>query len=580
MIGLFKHISWYIKEQKKMYTKLIILIMFISFLTIIPPKLIGLIIDKIASNTLTVFSLSILGGALIFVPLIIFLANKYYHYNLNLRGQVLSRKLRIIYLAKLFASDIDLYENYNKGELIARISNDLLYISQAATVLMSDLIYCLTLILFIFLIMIFNLSFKLTIVAFLIIPIAFYILNLILKHMRKYYFKHRKIFEKFFNSILESVEGMRLIRGSTYEEEDFQKNQAAINEDIESWTHIVKFETIFTPFFELVIAISTFLTFFYGTYLVINNQMSAGDLITFSVYITMVNGPLLVLANVYNIANQASIASERFFKIMNTENQVIEATNPKALLDFQTIKFDNVSFKYKVEEEYVLNNISFSVQKGQKVAFVGPTGSGKSTLVKHLLRDFNPTQGDIYIDEENIKNYKIKDILQLIGYVPQIHTLFQGTIKENLELAVQEVSYEDIFFAINSSEMQEDLQNMEYGLETWLDEGGRGLSGGQKQRLSIARALIKNPKILILDDSLSAVDTNTEKLILENLKEKIKDKTTFIVSHRFSVVKDSDIIFVLNNGQIIEQGTHQELMQNKNWYYQEYLKQVGEQDVN
>ncbi len=576
MKTLFKNISWFIKREKKSYIKMILILILISFLTTLTPKVIGLSIDSIAFGTLNKAKFIWIAISLILLPLSLYFLNKYYHYNINLKGQILSKELRIKYLTKLFSSDIELYEKYNKGELITRISNDLLSITQAATILVSDLIYCVTLIIFIFLIMIFNISFKLTVVAFLIIPISFLILSLILKRMRKYYFKHRKIFENFFDSILESVEGMRIIRSYVYEEKDEQKNFDAIKKDISSWKYIATFETMFTPFFEAIIAISTFLTFSYGTYLVVTSQLTPGELVTFSIYVTLVSWPLLVLANVYNIANQAIIGSKRFSKVMENKNQVEEKDDSNPIFDFNEIQFKNVSFKYPNDQKYVLKDISFTIKKNQKIGIVGPSGSGKSTLLRHFLRDFNPTKGEILIDGNNIEDYKIKDVLNLVGYVPQINTLFKGSIKENLQIANEESKFEDLHTALEQSAMQEDLLNMEQGVDTYLNEEGRGLSGGQKQRLSIARALIKKPKILILDDSLSAVDTNTEKYLLESLTKNKLDKTIIIVSHRFSVVKDCDIIYVLEDGHFTQKGTHKQLISKEGWYRQEYLNQVGD----
>lgn len=575
MLSIFTNLKWYFKEHKKMYFILAILIIFISYLTTLTPKLIGQLIDYIAMDELTEDRFYLLISGITILPIATYLLNRFYHHNLNLRGEDLSKEMRIKYLTKLFSSDIELYESYNKGELISRVSNDLLAITQAVTVLMSDVTYCFTLLAFILFTMIFTISLKLTIIAFLIIPITFWLISIMLNHMRKYYKIHRKIYAKFFDSILESLEGMRVVRAYVYEDDDFAKNEQAAMNDINSWRKIVKFETIFTPLFELVIAISTVLTFIFGTIMVINGEITPGDLITFSMYITMVSGPILVLANVYNIINQAMIADSRMQEVMQYENKVEDSDDSVSIDKFEHLLFDRVSYKYPFSDINTIDEISFEVYAGETIGIVGPSGSGKSTILRQLLRDFNPTSGDILINGEDFTNLKIEEVRDLVGYVPQSDILFSGTLSENLDISRSDLDENSKYSAMYIADMGHDIKRMERGIDTELGEGGAGLSGGQKQRLSIARAILKNPQILLLDDSLSAVDANTEKAIISNLREHRNGKTNIMITHRFSVVKDADRIYVVEKGKIREVGNHNQLMYNKGWYYDQYLNQTG-----
>lgn len=578
MLAIFTNLKWYFKDHKKIYFTLSLMIVLISYLTTLTPKLIGQLIDYIAMGELTEerFYLLVLGITLL--PIAIYLLNRFYHHNLNLRGEDLSKEMRIKYLTKLFSSDIELYESFNKGELISRVSNDLLAITQAVTVLLSDVTYCFTLLGFILFTMIFTISLKLTLIAFLIIPVTFWLISILLNHMRKYYRIHRKIYAKFFDSILESLEGMRVVRAYVYEEEDLEKNEQAVMNDINSWRKIVKFETIFTPIFELVIAISTVLTFVFGTTMVIKGELTPGDLITFSMYITMVSGPILVLANVYNIINQAMIADTRMQAVMQYENKVEDVASAEPVEKFEHLLFDQVCYRYPFSDVDTIHKISLEVYAGETIGIVGPSGSGKSTILRQLLRDFNPTAGDILINGQDFTKLKMEDVRSLVGYVPQSDILFSGTLSDNLDISKEHVDEQSKYSAMYIADMGHDIKRMERGINTELGEGGSGLSGGQKQRLSIARAIIKDPQILLLDDSLSAVDANTEKAIISNLREHRAGKTNIMITHRFSVVKNADRIYVIEKGQVKEVGNHKQLMYNRGWYYEQYLNQTGGQD--
>lgn len=578
MLSIFGNLKWYFKKHAKMYITLALLIVFISYLTTWTPKLIGQLIDYIAMDELTEDRFYVLILGITFLPIIIYLLNRFYHHNLNVRGEDLSKEMRIKYLAKLFSSDIELFESYNKGELISRVSNDLLSITQAVTILLCDVTYCFTLLGFILFTMIFTISLKLTLIAFVIIPVTFALISILLNHMRKYYRIHRKIYAKFFDSILESLEGMRVVRAYVYEEEDLAKNEKAVLDDINSWRRIVKFETIFTPMFELVIAISTVLTFVFGTSMVVSGELTPGDLITFSMYITMVSGPILVLANVYNLVNQAMIADSRMQEVLSYENKVENISDATPVQEFEHLWFDKVSYMYPFSDVNTIDEISLEVYAGETIGIVGPSGSGKSTILRQLLRDFNPTEGNIFINGQDFTKLKMEDVRALVGYVPQSDILFSGTLSENLDISKGQVSEKAKYSAMSVADMGHDINRMELGINTELGEGGSGLSGGQKQRLSIARAIIKDPQILLLDDSLSAVDANTEKAIISNLREHRVGKTNIMITHRFSVVKNADRIYVIEKGKIKEVGNHNQLMYNRGWYYEQYINQTGGED--
>jgi ATP-binding cassette, subfamily B, multidrug efflux pump len=297
-------------------------------------------------------------------------------------------------------------------------------------------------------------------------------------------------------------------------------------------------------------------------------------LITFVSYVGMLYGPIISISTIFTQINNATISIDRYDEIMKALPVVHDEDDSIPILNFNEIQFKNVTFKYPFDKLPVIKNITFSIKRGQTIGIVGPTGAGKSTLIRQLLREFNVTEGEIYIDQEKIEHYKIEDIRNLVGYVPQSHMLFRRKVDENIMIGNPKANHEELDKAVKIADFEKDLNYLTNGLQTMVGESGVSLSGGQKQRLSIARALIKNPAILILDDSLSAVDAQTEDTIIEHLKAFRQGKTNIIVAHRFSAVRDADQIFVLENGKITQQGTHDDLLRQDGWYKHQYIQQM------
>ena len=574
MKKIIKHLGWFIRAEWKQYTIMFILLVGISIIALAPAKVLGEAIDVIVSSRLTKESLYWLAGLLLLIPLTRYTMSFIYNYMVTKEAQKLAYKLRQKYLKHLFNMDSKFYEMFEKGDLISRVTSDLDAITQAATSLLEGIIFNVGLILFAIVVMGTTISWKLTIISITIMPIGITILNIIRSKKRKYIKKHREIYADMTEKVLESVEGQKTIRAYVQEENDLIRQNDAIHKDIESWRYIVKYENWFTPMFEVIYGIAYILAFSFGTYYIIQQEMTLGGLITFVAYIGQLYGPITSISGIFTQINNAHISIDRFEEIMTQKPEVHDESDSLNIIEFNEIQFKNVTFKYPFDKHPVIKNIDISIKKGQTIGIVGPTGAGKSTLIRQLLREFNVSDGTILVDNKPIESYKIEDIRNLVGYVPQSHIPFRRSVDENILIGKPKATSQMLDKAVKLADFEKDLMFLHDGLHTMVGESGVSLSGGQKQRLSIARALIKDPEILILDDSLSAVDAKTEDNIINHLKEFRKGKTNIIVAHRFSAIHDADIILVLESGQITQRGTHNELIRQEGWYKAQFIEQM------
>lgn len=575
MKDVFIHLKWYFKQEYKRYILAGIALLVLSVTSVVPARVLGLAIEEIANRTITWTTLILYSSLLFIIPLSRYLVNIVYHYTINALGKKVSYEQRDKYLNHLFELDASAYSKYSKGDLIARATNDLEVLTTVCTGFLQTVVFNIGVVISAVFMMVFTIDPLLTLTCIIIMPIAIFRLNRLRMKKRQYYKIHHEIYADMTERVLESIEGAKTVRAYCQEENDFKKTKEGIDADINSWKKILKFESLFNPLFEFIYAFTYFIAFAVGSYMVITSKITTGDLITFVMYVGMLYGPLIALSGVLNTINNATIADARFYEIMDLKPIVKDEETSNSILSFNTIEFKDVSFKYPFDEHEVIKDINFTINKGETIGIVGPTGAGKSTLIRQFLREFNVTSGEILIDGRNIENFKIEDVHNLVGYVPQSHILFRKTVDENILIGNPKASPAQIDTAVTLSDFKKDIKNLAYGSETMVGELGSSLSGGQRQRLSIARALVKNPDILILDDSLSAVDALTESNIIKHLKEERSDKTNIIVAHRFSAIYQADKIIVLQNGKITDIGTHKELIKYDNWYKRQYIEQLS-----
>ena len=395
----------------------------------------------------------------------------------------------------------------------------------------------------------------------------------------------QKLTDKLNEVTRENLMGIRVVRAFNAEEYQQEKFQNVNNSLTNLQLFNQKAMSIMAPVMYLVMYMLTLVIYFIGAYLIKDALMADkialfGDMVVFSSYAMQIIMSFLMLAMIFMILPRAQVSASRINEVLDTRLSVIDG-NVTNKDEVGTVEFKNVSFKYPDAEEYVLRNISFKANKGDTVAFIGSTGSGKSTLVNLIVRFYDVTGGEILIDGVNIKDYKLEYLYKLIGYVPQRAVLFNETVNSNIRYgeAMEEISDKKIVEAARVAQADEFISKMDDGYESHIAQGGTNVSGGQKQRLAIARAIAKNPEIYIFDDSFSALDYKTDAVLRSELKKYTKDATSLIVAQRIGTIMNADKIIVLDNGESVGVGTHKELLKSCEVYKQIALSQLSKEEL-
>jgi ATP-binding cassette subfamily B protein len=473
--------------------------------------------------------------------------------------------------------DLNFYKRNNTGDLMNRISEDVsrvrMYIGPAIMYIVNTLgTFVLTIIVML------SVDVKLTLYALLPLPVLAFSIYKVSDVINKKSTKVQRQQSYLSTLSQEAFSGIRVLK-SYAKENDNAKNFADESSEYRSVNlSLVKTEALFQPFMITLIGLSTLLTIYIGGIEAINGNITMGNVAEFILYINRLTWPIASLGWVTSLIQRAAASQQRINEFLNTQPEIYSKPNSTAAEIEGKIEFKNVSFTYPDSGINALQNISFTLNKGQSLAIIGKTGSGKSTLANLLVRLYDANSGSICIDEKDIRQHSLASLRSQIGYVPQEVFLFSETIANNISFSINKTKVTEAVVkqAAKDAAIYDNIKSFTDGFETMVGERGITLSGGQKQRISIARAIIHEPSILIFDDCLSAVDTETEEEILNNLKRIMLNKTCIIISHRVSSVKNADSIIVLDAGKIIEQGNHNELMKKHGSYYELYQKQALE----
>jgi ATP-binding cassette subfamily B protein len=475
---------------------------------------------------------------------------------------------------------LSFYRKNNTGDMMARISED---VGRVRMYTGPALMYAMNLIVTIILVLwaMFSVNVKLSIYVLIPLPILSYCIFYVNTIINKKSDAIQNQLSRVTSFVQEAFSGIRVIK--SFAVEDFSKEDFAdyADEYRNRSLELAKVDATFFPLMVFLTGMSTLITIFVGGMLVISGDVSIGNIAEFIIYVNLLTWPVASLGVVSSMVQRAAASQQRINEFLITQPEIV-SSNSQPFQFTDSIEFRQVGFCYDNKTEYALKEISFKINKGETLAILGTTGSGKSTIVQLLLRMMDVTKGKILIDGKDIRDVNLTALKKQTGYVPQDVFLFSDSISNNISFGLTADGknlQELIKIASDNAALTSNINDFPLGFETVIGERGISLSGGQKQRISIARALIKDPEILIFDDCLSAVDNKTETEILANLQSVMKGKTTFIISHRASTVKDATRILVLDNGNIVETGTHLELIQHKGKYAEMYQRQLMEELV-
>ncbi|APE72668.1 MULTISPECIES: ABC transporter ATP-binding protein [Enterococcus] len=578
-MSIFKKLGWFFKQEKKSYIIGVFSLMMVALVQLVPPKVIGVVVDEIVNKEIRLTKIIVWVALLIGAGLAQYLFR--YIWRMHIWGSAarLEKELRTQLFHHFTKMDSIFYQKYRTGDLMAHATNDLNAIQNVAgagILTFADSVITggttiIAMVLFV--------DWRLTLIALLPLPLLAVTSRVLGSKLHDAFRDSQAAFSAINDKTQESITGIKVIKTFGQEKEDLADFTEKIDDAIVKNKRTNFLDALFDPFITLIIGVSYVLTIIIGGRFIMEGTISLGQLVSFIAYIGMLVWPMFAIGRLFNVLERGNASYDRVNELLHEKTHIIERKDAIKTMAQGTISMKIDSFSYPKEETVALENIQFSLQEGETLGIVGKTGAGKTTILKLLMREYDQYQGTIFFGKHNIKNYTLDALMGAMGYVPQDHFLFSMTVRDNIRFAKPDLEQAAVEQAAALAFINQEIKAFPEGYDTMVGERGVSLSGGQKQRISIARALIVEPELLILDDALSAVDAKTEEAILSNLKETRQEKTTIITAHRLSSVMHAKEILVLDEGEIIERGTHQELLAQKGWYQRMWEKQQLEAKI-
>lgn len=579
----FRYVKPFLKKHWKYYFFGTLLLMIIDGLQLITPLVIGSFTDALMDGNLTRESIPKYMLYIMGIAIAVAIGRFGWRMTIIATAKKLEYWLRNEVFSHLEKMSLNYFNHHKTGDLMAHCTNDISAIRNAfggGVIMFVDAFFMGIMTLFL---MATRIDLKLTLVAFIPLPLIVIFIIVLGKRVRHRFQKVQEAFSDLTDNVQEAFSGIRIIKSFVQEKQSLhyfnEKNSSNFHKNMK----MVKLFGFVQPLVGFISMTSVLIAMIFGGHLVIDEVITIGEFVAFLSYVGMLAWPMMALGFVYNNLQRGQVSLKRINTILETPPEifnleVIDGLNEAYEVE-ASITVDNLNFTYPNTHVPALENVSFELKAGETLAVVGKTGSGKTTLVNLLLRLYQVDDSTIKIGGIDINRLPIKKIRDMVGYVPQDNFLFSRNIAYNLKFGNENLTEEEMIEATKSAQVYEEIMSFPYGFKTKLGERGVNMSGGQKQRVSIARALAKKPEIIILDDSLSAVDTKTEESILSHLKMELKNTTSIVIAHRISTIKHADQIIVLDNGKVVEKGTHESLLNLGGHYTDMYQKQLLEEKI-
>ncbi len=578
----FKKLLGLLKGNELMVVLTVIFAAASSFLSILGPEYLGDIINVLDEQV----KIKLQAGSMNFEPIydilktifFIYLGSSllgfFQHYIIAGVVQKLITKLRGNLNSKLSRLPLSYYDSHNKGDILSRITNDMDNINNTMQNNLIQIITSVVTFVGVFAIMM-KLSASLTFTSLMPFPVCFVIAMVVLRFSKHYFRRQWKVTGNVNGHIEEMFTGHRIVKAYGHEKTAIEEFDIINEELAEAGRKAQFFSGLLSPLINFANNAGYVIICVIGGYLIINDQAEVGDIVTFMTYTKLLMQPITDLSNIANNLQSSLASAERVFTVLEAEEEDADVTADKAIESASSVQFENVDFSY-IPEKPVIRNFSLNVNKGDLIAIVGPTGAGKTTIVNLLMRFYEIQGGAIRIDGTDIREISRKNLREHLGMVLQDTWLFEGTVRDNIMYGRQNATEEEFLDAVEAAQVNTFIDTLSDGFDTVLEEDGTNLSQGQRQLITIARAILASPDILILDEATSSVDTRTELQIQKAMQNLMKGRTNFVIAHRLSTIREADMILVMKDGSVVETGKHKELMAKNGDYAELYNSQFVE----